>query len=68
MEQGKTKMDKEMTTIDEYKEKFIALANQLEKEHWFLISSIEISRDIFEHRTSFGQEYETYHYSCNITT
>lgn len=57
-----------MKTIDEYKRDFIDLARQFEKEHGCCIKMIQIEKYTQSHRTQFGQEYDTYHYSCNITT
>jgi len=53
-----------MKTIDQYKEEFIKLATQFEKEHGCSIKSITIER----YSTSTYLDYSVYHYSCNITT
>lgn len=57
-----------MKTIDEYKSEFIELARQFEKEHGCSIKMVQIEKYSKSHCTQFGQEYDTYHYSCNITT
>lgn len=57
-----------MKMIDEYKRDFIELAHQFEKEHGCSIKMIQVERYTESHSSKFGQEYETYHYSCYITT
>ena len=57
-----------MKTIDQYKEEFIELARQFEKEHGCRIKMIQVEQFTDSHVSKFGQEYETYHYSCNIIT
>ena len=57
-----------MKTIDEYKNEFIKLARQFEKEHGCEIKTIEIAKFTTTELTSFGQEVDIYHYKCNITT
>lgn len=57
-----------MKTIDQYKNEFIELARQFEKEHGCSIKMVQVEKYSKSHCTQFGQEYDTYHYNCNITT
>ena len=57
-----------MKTIDQYKEEFIELAKQFEKEHGCSIKKIQVERYTESCSNTFGQEYEICDYSCNIIT
>lgn len=57
-----------MKTIDQYKEEFIKLTTQFEKEHGCSIKMIQVERYTESCSSKFGQESEIYHYSCNIIT